>query len=608
MRTAVIDFETKGIERRPDYPPVPVSVSIKDPKRSAPKFLAWGHPTNNNCQLNHARATLLDYWVDPDVELVFHNAKFDLDVAETHLDLPLPDWRRVHDTLLLGYLYNPHARRLDLKSLAHDILDMPPEERDLVKEWILANVPAARRAPTTWGAYICEAPPAIVGPYANGDVVRTFRLFRHLMPWIKEQGMSEAYDRERQLLPILLRMERQGVPVATRRLQKAIQETETLQRTIERGLFRRLKIPKARQESFSFAGDQLADALEAAGKVDEFVLTKKGNRSVAADALIQCCTDKKLVHELEVHSQIATCLSTFMHPWLEQAQRTGGLIYTSFNQVRNERGGARTGRLSTTPNFQNILNSENKDERVPKLRDFIVPSSRARALFGRDYSQQELRIFAHFEDGPMLQAYLANPTMDGHVLVGNLIREITGLDLPRKPVKNLNFGALYGLGIGGLAVKLGCSYQEARKLKAAHARAIPGVKDMYDDMRARAKAGTPIRTWGGRLYYCEDPKLIDGRVREFDYKLVNYLVQGSAADCTKQAMINYDELVGDRWEEFPLLLQVHDELDGECPKTAINEAQGMLREAMRSVNFEVAMLSDGKASTVSWERMKAFKD
>lgn len=610
-RLVAIDFETHGIDPRPAYPPKPVGVAIREKGRGRGKYLAWGHPGGNNCSIEGARARLQGLWRDPDVEMIFHNATFDLDVAETHLNLPLPPVDRWHDTLFLAFLYDPHAPSLSLKPLAERMLGMAPEERDLVREWILANVPAAKRAPTTWGAYIWQAPVPLVGPYAIGDVARTLKLFEVAHTYVKRYGMNEAYLREKKLMPILLRMERAGLPIATIRLAKAIPEAERDQAERERWLLRRLKVPRVRWDSFTFAGNELADALESAGKIREWVLTDKGNRSVAAEALAQCCTDKELLNVLEVHSQTQTCLTTFMRPWLAQAREHDGRFYTSYNQVRGERGGARTGRMSQTPNLQNVLNSENKDSRVPRLRDFIVPSREPggkRVLFGRDYSQQELRIFAHFEAGAFLESYRANPSMDGHVLVGNLINEIVGIDLPRKPVKNLNFGAIYGLGVGGLAVKLGVSIDEARRLKRAHQQAIPGVKAMYDLMRQLAHADAPIRTWGGRLYFCEPPKLVKGRVREFDYKLVNYLVQGSAADCTKQAMINYADRVGDDWWQMPLLLQVHDELNGETPHHLLADAQLQLRLAMADVDFKVPMLSDGKWSPISWERMKPYND
>ena len=130
-----IDFETQAISPRPHYPPVPVGVAIWEPGRK-PEYLAWGHPTENNCTLAQAKTKLKALWGR---ELLFHNAKFDLDVAETHLGLPLPPWERVHDTLYLLFLHNPHALSLSLKPASESLLGMPPEEQDAVKAWLLAQ-------------------------------------------------------------------------------------------------------------------------------------------------------------------------------------------------------------------------------------------------------------------------------------------------------------------------------------------------------------------------------------------------------------------------------------------------------------------------------------
>jgi DNA polymerase I-like protein with 3'-5' exonuclease and polymerase domains len=131
---------------------------------------------------------------------------------------------------------------------------------------------------------------------------------------------------------------------------------------------------------------------------------------------------------------------------------------------------------------------------------------------------------------------------------------------------------------------------------------------MYSDMRARARAGIPIRTWGGREYYCEKPKLVDGRVREFDYKLVNILVQGSAADCTKEAIIRFDAACKNlgRQERWFTLLNVHDQITVSAPVGEMAEAMEVLRVAMESVEFDVKILSEGAVSTTNWAELKDY--
>ena len=110
-----VDFETEAIADRPAYPPRPVGVAIAGPGRPAARYFAWGHPSGNNATLGDVRSKLAELWRAPDAELVFQNGKFDLDVAETHLGLALPDWRRTHDTLFLAFLADPHSASLSLK-------------------------------------------------------------------------------------------------------------------------------------------------------------------------------------------------------------------------------------------------------------------------------------------------------------------------------------------------------------------------------------------------------------------------------------------------------------------------------------------------------------
>lgn len=607
---AVLDFESKGIQPRPTYPPKAVGFSLALPGERKATYHAWGHKSGgNNTTEEKAGRILKDLWRSR-TPVIFHNGKFDQEVALEQFGLdPLP-WERFHDTLFLAFLYNPRLWSFKLKDMAEGFLGIKPDARDELHEWIIANVPEAKRKPSTAGAYIWVAPAGLAGRYANADVMMTKRLFNWLMPIIEKEGMLSAYERERQLMPILMRMERAGVPIAHRQLRKDLEEWKATEQELGRSILKKLKVPKAQWDNwhgegsypqgFSFSGDTLADQLESAGKVDAFVLTEKGNRSVAAEALKESCNDKALATLLEVHSQVTTCIVTFGMPWLRVADESGGRIFTNFNQVRSPDGGAATGRLSSYPNLQNIIRSD-KDERVPHLRNYIVPS-KGRVLVARDYSQQELRILAHFEEGDLYEQYMENPRTDAHDAVKKLIIESTGIDVARPAVKVLNFMQVYGGGAGGVAKKLKVPYDKATELRNLHKKALPGVQQLQRQIKALVANGEPIVTWGGRVYYVEEPKVVKGRMRSFEYKLLNYLIQGSAADCTKQAMINYDALVGKEWEEMPLELQIHDELLGESADKV--RMHSMLAEAMADVDFSVPMLSDGKDSRKSWGAMK----
>ena len=179
----------------------------------------------------------------------------------------------------------------------------------------------------------------------------------------------------------------------------------------------------------------------------------------------------------------------------------------------------------------------------------------------------------------------------------------------RKPVKNTNLGLIYGMGVGKLAIKNDMPVDEAGDLKKAILLLYPGLKEMYGDMKVRAKQDLPINTWGGREYFCEPPKMIEGRLRTFDYKLVNVLIQGSAADCTKEAIIRFNrkkiELNKPHWK---LVLNVHDQLTVSVlnKKTEWVHAMTVLQQCMESVEFDVPMLSEGAISATNWAELKDY--
>lgn len=626
-KPVVIDFETFGIEGRPKYPPMPVGVSIKYPGKKA-KYWAWGHPEGNNCCWSEAAAELAKAWDHKD-GLLFHNGKFDVDVADVHFGLAVPSWERIHDTLFLLFLDDPHQIELGLKPAAARLLNMPAEERDAVGDWLIEHQPVpgvkiskSKSSEHYFGRYIAYAPGDLVGTYANGDVDRTEAIFNLLWKKTVERGMLAAYDRERRLMPILLEMERQGLPVDLKRLRNDVAMYNEWRAKIDAWIIKTLKAsPDINLDS----GQQLVDAMVEAGKADPDLLPKTptGKFQTNKEALLQGVTDKVLLAVLKYRTQLNTCLNTFMQPWLATAEASGGLIFTTWNQTKSPSGdhnvGTRTGRLSSTPNFQNIpkefqpiFHHEAPDKKLPKcpfkdlpplpkVRSYITPFP-GHVLIDRDYSQQEPRILAHFDGGALMDKYLEDPWIDFHDYAKAELEKM-GKFYDRKPVKNTNLGLIYGMGVGKLAERNGMTVEEAAELKQAILQLYPGLKQMYQDMKLRAKSGQPIRTWGGREYYCEEPKIINGRIQEFDYKLVNVLIQGSAADCTKEALIRYHAA---KHPSARIVLIVHDQITVSVPKKIMKTEMEVLRQAMEGVEFDVPILSEGSISSTNWAELQDY--
>lgn len=625
-KPVTIDMETDGIQGRPDYPPKPLGVSIKYPGKKA-KYWSFDHLSGNNCTKADAREALKDAYACKD-GILFQNGKFDIDVIETHLGIPAPSWEKIHDTLFLIFLDDPHQANFSLKPTAERLLDMPPEEQDAVCGWLVAHQPVpgvkiskSKTSEHYFMKYLRYAPGDLVGKYADGDVIRTEKLFQLLYPKTVERGMLAAYNRERQLMPILLEMERQGVPVDLPRLHQDVDRYTAWQNIIDAWVIKHLNAPT---DINLDSGEQLMDAMIKAGKVDleQAPLTPGGKYQTNKDALLLAVTDKVLLAVLKYRTQLGTCLSTFMRPWLNTAIKSNGLIFTTWNQVRATHGrdstGAKTGRLSSTPNFQNIPNpfkdmfqneANPKGPKcpwkdlpdLPEVRSYIIPF-KGEVFIDRDFSQQEPRIMAHFEDGELMAQYQENNWLDVH---DNAQAKLAaaGKFYDRKPVKNTNLGLIYGMGAAKLAVKNEMTVVEAKGLKDDILRLYPGLKEMYKAMKQLYINNEPLRTWGGREYYCEPPKMINGRMQHFDYKMVNILIQGSGADATKEALIRFHTT---KQAQTKIVLNVHDQITASTHPDFAAHQMEVLRMAMEGLEFDVPLLSEGAISGTNWNELKDY--
>lgn len=625
-KPVVIDFETFGIEDRPSYPPIPVGVSIKWPGKKA-KYFGWGHIQGNNSSYGEAYAELKKAYANKD-GIVCQNGKFDVDVAEVHMDLPIPPWDKIHDTMFLIFLDNPHANDVGLKPAAERLLGRPPEEKDELVDWLVANQPIpgikiskSKTHENYAMKFLPFAPCDLVGKYANSDTETTEGVFNILYAKTAERGMLVPYTREQKLMPILLEMERKGLCVDLKKLRADVEKYQKVAAQVDQWICKSIKAPPGINLD---SGAELIDAMINSKKAnpDVMPLTPTGKIQTNKDALLIGVTDKALLGMLKTRASLKTCINTFMKSWLEMAERTGGTIHTHWNQVRGTDAGTRTGRLSATwfmnipKEFNPVWAHEESDAAkakllpkcpipgmpaLPRVRSYIVPAP-GEVFIDRDYSQQEPRILAHFDGGSLMDKYLEDPWIDFHDYAKAELAKM-GKHYDRKPVKNTNLGLIYGMGVGKLAEKNNMSVEESGELKKAILRLYPGLSAMYKDMRARAESGQPVRTWGGREYYCEPPKMVNGRMMKFDYKLVNVLIQGSAADCTKEAIIRYHEA---KHPSSSIVLNVHDQVTASVPKKLLKTEMEALRKSMESVEFDVPILSEGAISDVSWEDLQDY--
>lgn len=586
-----IDFETEAIVDGSGVPPKPVGVAIWTPGEE-PKYMSWGHPDGNNCQESEARQEVSRLW---DRGVLFHHGKFDIGVAREHWGFEPP--KKWNDTMYQIYLHNPLAKTVALKPSAQTLLNLPPDEQDAVADYVIAKGFTKSRKES--GAFISKAPAQIVGPYAIGDVLRTRGIHELLYPEIVEKRWESAYQREIQLAPILMDMERRGVRIDRPRLWLDIQVYEVFFQQATEFIHRRLG-----REFNIDSGAELGKALLDSGVAsrERLKTTPTGKVSTARASLEAAVQDPHLLAVLRWRGALKTLLGTFMRPWYEMSAHDGHL-HPSWNQVRGDDYGTRTGRLSCAhPNLQNVPTEFDGIGflGLPPLvfmRRYILPDE-GHILLGADYNGQEMRLLAHFAEGRAAQIYRDNPQADFHQIAKTILHEEAGLDYPRKKVKIVGFSLIYGAGVANLAGQLGMEENtaEVRRLRDMYLHSLPGLKEFIADVTSRPG----VRTWGGRWIPVDRP---EGTDWDFSYKLTNHLIQGSAADQTKQSIIEFSKLN----TSSRFLMTVHDENVTSCPIDDLKENAEALRCAMEKLpGFDVPFVAEVETGQ-NWHEMEKYE-
>ena len=598
----VIDFETLPIEPRPDYPPKPVAVSVLHDGRK--KEFAYGMPDMRR---------LLGPIFRGREELLFHHAAFDLSVATEKLGLPMPPWQRVHDTMWLIFLHNPYAQ-LALKTAARELLHIGEEDQQELADWIYANIPEAK-GKKLWGKWIGYAPKRLLEKRAHGDTFRTWALFQALMPEIKKLNMTDAYNRERRLLPMLMANSKRGVRVDVKAIRRKTEELEEGIVKCDNLARKMLRAPGLNVGS----PQELIKAIDARGMGGNWLKTPGGKDSAAKNSLLQGVTNKELLSLLQYRGKAETGLSMFLRKWCDTLDRTGNRLYTDWKQVKGEGAGAMSGRMSSSPNFQNIPKGLKADDLtvshgltpMPLFRTYFLPEP-GETWVRRDYSQQELRILAHFAGGNLKKMYLDNPKVDFHQFAADSMEKmgvklmtqevqikVNRYDDARGIAKMIAFSILYGMGDNELGYRLGIDASQSKHVRRSYLTLFPGLKDLND----RLKSDKHAVTWGGRHYDVAPPMFIDGRIRSFEYKLLNYLIQGSAADYTKEGLCRLYEA----GFSYQFRICVHDEDNFSLAGTVkqVKEQADAINEVMCSPALDVPMLSDGERGK-SWGSLRKW--
>lgn len=432
---------------------------------------------------------------------------------------------------------------------------------------------------------IHRCPPCIVGPYAEADASLPLRIIEKQYPLLAEQNLLPVYDMERRLIPLTLAMRQTGVRVDLQRAEEVL----ALLRRRQDGLQVELKEMCGRKININ-ARTELAAAFDKFGL--RYPRSKGGGPSFTKEFLTE--VDHPVAKLIMGIRKLDKLCGTFLESYILQSH-VNGRVHCSFHQLRGDDEGARSGRYSSSdPNLQNI---PSRDEILaPLMRSIFVPDIGHVGWRKYDYSQIEYRKLVHFATGKgsdeARQQYISNPKTDYHEWTLDLVAPHAGWDvstsaqrkLRRKPVKNINFGLVFGMGVDKLARSLGLSLREGRELFNVYHLGVPFVKPtMQAAMQEAAKLGYITTIMGRRSRFdlwepergttderapglpLHQAVRAYGRVqRAYLHKAINRRLQGSAADLMKRAMLLC-------WEQGVFddigvpKLTVHDELDFSDP-------------------------------------------
>lgn len=396
------------------------------------------------------------------------------------------------------------------------------------------------------------------------------------------QQMNLLKDLELPLARILSKMEEIGIYTDVIDLQRMQQELqEKLELLVQR-------IHDVAGEEFNInSPKQLGVVLFETLKLPVIKKTKTGY-STAVDVLEQLQNEHPIINDILEYRQLAKLQSTYVEG-LQKVISNDKRIHTRFNQTL-----AQTGRLSSVdPNLQNI---PIRLEEGRKIRKAFKPSSEDSVILSADYSQIELRVLAHItQDDSLKEAFIHGQdihTATARKVFGVEAEEVT--DLMRRQAKAVNFGIVYGISDYGLSQSLNITRKEAKIFIDDYLASFPGVKQYMSDIVKDAKANGYVETLLHRRRYIPDITSRNFNLRGFaERTAMNTPIQGSAADIIKLAMVEFDKQVQHTSYKAKLLLQVHDELIFEVPKSEVEEFSLFVEDIMEhALDLDVPLKVD----------------
>jgi DNA polymerase I-like protein with 3'-5' exonuclease and polymerase domains len=483
---------------------------------------------------------------------IFHNAQYDVGWLR---NMGITINGEIIDTMIAAAIIDENRWSYSLNNVARDYLGEIKAETDLIE--------AAKDHGVDPKAEMWKLPSEHVGFYAEQDARLTYLLWQRFKHEIKTQSLETVWELECKLLPNLIKMRERGIRVDVEKAGK-LQTEFVAQEKLKLSAIKKL----IGTDIDIWAARQIGQAFDKL-KIEYPRTEKTGEPSFTQNWLHN---SKHEISQLIVQArEINKFHNTFLQGILKYEHK--GRVHAEINQLRSDNGGTVSGRLSmSNPNLQQ-LPARNK-EFGPKIRGLFLPEE-GHKWGSFDYSQQEPRMVVHYaasigdgyEGSQELVAAYENASADFHQTVADLC------GIERTQAKTIGLGLMYGMGKNKLAASLGLSKEDADILISKYNRKVPFVKMLSDRCMKKANDDGVIRTKKGRkcrfdkwetkdwgLHMADTEENIrakygkDNMKRAYTYKALNRLIQGSAADQTKQAIVSCAEA-----GHLPIL-QIHDEL------------------------------------------------
>ena len=560
------DLETSSLDYM-EAKIVGISIALSDKKSY---YIPIGHSSNikyKQLSEKYVLDNLKPILQSEKLKKIGHNLKYDRNVLVNY-NINLVGIE--HDSMLLSYVYDSTAIRHGLDNAAEKYLSHKTIHYEDVAGKGAKQIPFA------------DVDIDIAAEYACEDAVISLELYNYLWSKVsKDKNIVKVYsDIEMPLVPILSKIETNGVLIDSKALQKLSKDLDKELNEIESKCF------KITNKEFNLnSPKQLQEILYDELKIPVSKKTPTGKPSTDEDTLQFLAQTNELPKLILEYRSLNKLKTGYTDKLPLQISKTSGRVHTSYQQAITS-----TGRLSSTdPNLQNI---PIKTSRGKKIRKTFIAQGEKR-IFAADYSQIELRIMAHLsEDKNLLKAF--KNKIDIHSFTAS---EIFAIDIEnvstddRRAAKAINFGLIYGMSSFGLSKQLGIPISAAKDYMDVYFERYPRIKSYMNQIKDFAKNNGYVETIYGRKLYL--PEISSKNVQRRKYAertAINAPVQGSAADIIKIAMIQIDQWLSNNKSDTKMIMQVHDELVFEIPeKNAVADVENIIKIMKNCVSLNLPL-------------------